>query len=238
MEQRIRNYETLQAEYAEIVVSQLRDGVIQKVPSEPSGSKIFYMPHKPVLRENASTTKCRMVFDASARPAPLMNSINDCMYKGPVLQPNIWDIMIRAKMAPCLLVGDLKQAFLQISIKPEDRDAFRFLFTQNGKEEHLRFMRIPFRRETSPFMLGGTLQHHYEQFDYPELAHTLEMLKVNTYVDNLMCTGTNVEDVEKFKTQATGTLEYGKFTVHKWESNVEKLESENMGNPSKILGHI
>ena len=57
-----------------------------------------------------------MVFDASARPDPLMNSINDCKCKGPALQPNIWDIMIRERMAPCLLVGDLKQAFLQIGI--------------------------------------------------------------------------------------------------------------------------
>ena len=128
----------------------------------------------------------------------------------------------QSKKAPCLLVGDLKQAFLQIGIKPEDRDAFRSSFTLNGKEKHLRFMRIPFGREASPFMLGGTLQHHYEQFDDLELAHTLEMLKVNTYVDNLMCTGTNVEDLKKFKTQAIGILEDAKFTIHKWESNVEK----------------
>ena len=59
-------------------------------------------------------------------------------------------------MAPCLLVGDLKQAFLQIGIKQEDRDAFRFLFTLNGKEKHLRFMIIPFGGEASPFILGGT----------------------------------------------------------------------------------
>ena len=83
---------------------------------------------------SAQRSKCRMVFYASAQPAPLMNSINDCMYKSPALQPNIWDIMIRARMVPCLLVGDLKQAFLQIGIKPEDRDAFRFIFTLNGKE--------------------------------------------------------------------------------------------------------
>ena len=41
------------------------------------------------------------------------------------------------------------------------------------------------------------------------------MLKVNTYVDNLMCTGTNVEDFEEFKMQATDILEDGKFTIHK-----------------------
>ena len=62
----MRNDEKIQAEYAEIVESQLRDGVIEKVPSEPSGSRIFYIPRKLVLRENASTTKCHMVFDASA----------------------------------------------------------------------------------------------------------------------------------------------------------------------------
>ena len=95
----------LQADYTEIVESQSRDGVIEKVLSEPSGSRIFYMPHKLVLRENANTTKCCMVFDASARPAPLMNSINDCIYKGPALQLNIWYIMIIARMAPCLLEG-------------------------------------------------------------------------------------------------------------------------------------
>ena len=75
----MRNDEKLQAEYAETVESQLRDGVIEKVEFEPFGSRIFYMPHKPVLRENASTTKCCIVFDASARPAQLINSINDCM---------------------------------------------------------------------------------------------------------------------------------------------------------------
>ena len=93
----MRNYEKLQAEYAETVENQLRDGTNEKLPSEPSGSRIFYMSHKPVLRKNAITTKCHMVFYASARPVPLMNSINDCMYKGPALQPNIWDIMIRAR---------------------------------------------------------------------------------------------------------------------------------------------
>ena len=39
-------------------------------------------------------------------------------------------------------------------------------------------------------------------------------------------------------TQATDMLEDGKFTIHRWESNVEKLESENIENPIKIFGHI
>ena len=91
------------------------------------------MFHKPVIRKNATTTKVRMVFDASAKPTLTTNSINDCMYKGPILQPNIWDIMARARMTSYLLIGDIEKAFLQIGIKSEDRDALRFLFTLNGK---------------------------------------------------------------------------------------------------------
>ena len=31
---------------------------------------------------------------------------------------------------------------------------------------------------------------------------------------------------------------HGKFPVHKWESNMLSIESANMPNPGKILGHV
>ncbi|CAB4008157.1 Hypothetical predicted protein [Paramuricea clavata] len=91
------------------------------------------MPHKPVIRENASTTKVRMVFDASARPHPTANSVNECMHTGPPLQRLLWDILIRARMSTYLLLADLQKAFLQVGSKEDDRDAFRFLFDINGQ---------------------------------------------------------------------------------------------------------
>ena len=136
---------------------------MEKAPKQPTGNRVFYMPHKPVVREGATTTKVRMVFDASAKPHPLANSINDCMHTGPPLQPLLWDIMIRARLSTHLLLADLQKGFLQIGIKEEDRDAFRFLFNVNGKEERLRFARVPFGAEASPFMLGATLQHPFNQ---------------------------------------------------------------------------
>ena len=52
-----------------------------------------------------------------------------------------------------------------------------------------------------------------------------------------MQTGGDQEQLEKFKKESTEILEDAKFSVHKWESNIGSLESENMPNPSKILGH-
>lgn len=52
-----------------------------------------------------------------------------------------------------------------------------------------------------------------------------------------MKTAHYIQDMENFKEEATQILESAKFPVHKWESNVAALESENMPNPGKILGY-
>ena len=89
------------------------------------------------------------------------------------------------------MLADLQKAFLQIAIKEENRDAFRFLFNINGKEEHLRFTRVPFGAEASPFMLGATLQHHFNK-QPPEIGDTVQVLSENSYADNLTKTGSDV----------------------------------------------
>ena len=233
VERRLSYNPKLKKECQKIVRDQLKEGIIGAAPKTPTGDRTFYMPHKPVLREEAATTKVRMVFDASAKPHPLANSVNDCMHTGPSLHPLLWDILIRARMSTHLLLADIQKAFLQIGIKEEDRDGFRFLFNIN-RNEHLRFARVPFGGESSPFLLGATLSYHYDQ-QPDEFNDTVQMLKENTYVDNLMKTGENVE-LENFKRETTSILESAKFPVHKWESNAKSLEDEDSKNPSKILG--
>ena len=95
------------------------------------------MPQEPVIREAATTTKVRMAFDASAKPHYLESSINDCMHKGHSLLRLLWDILLRARMSPNLLIRDTEKAFLQKGIKVKDKDAFPFLFTLEGREEPL-----------------------------------------------------------------------------------------------------
>ncbi len=155
---------------------------------------------------------------------------------GPPLLPHLWDIMIRTRMCTNILLADIQKAFHQIGIKKEDRDSFRFLFNINGKDEHLRFTRVPFGAEASPFILGATLQHHYYQ-QPPCYEETVQCLRDNTYVDNLMTVSEDIEGLERFKVEATCILEDAKFPLHKWESNVEELDGDDMPNPSKILGH-
>ena len=216
MYMKLRQKEQLKAKYTHIIEEQLQEGLVERIPSKLTGKRVFYLPHKAVLRTEAVTTKVRKVFDASAKPHPLAVSIYECMYTGPSFQPLLWDIMIRSRMSENLLLGDIKKAFLQIGKKEEDRDAFRFLFFLHGKEDHLRFARVLFGVEASPFILGATLRFHIDQ-QPDDFVETVEELRTNTYVDYLMKTGRQVEEMRKFKEETTYILEDAKFKVHKWE---------------------
>ena len=85
--QKLRRNEDLKIEYEKIMHEYREYGIVKKAPKQPTGPSVFYMPHKPVVREEATMAKVRMVFNASAKPHPLANSVNECMYNGPLLQP-------------------------------------------------------------------------------------------------------------------------------------------------------
>ena len=50
-------------EYNDIIQEQFRQGIIETAPEESSG-KEFYIPHKGVIKEEAESTKLRIVYDA------------------------------------------------------------------------------------------------------------------------------------------------------------------------------
>ncbi|CAB4032426.1 Hypothetical predicted protein, partial [Paramuricea clavata] len=50
--------------------------------------------------------------------------------------------------------------------------------------------------------------------------------------------GEDLSSLVKFKDESNRILESGKFLVHKWESNVESIESNGMPNPTTFLGHM
>ena len=146
--------------YDEIIQEQLAEGIVERV-KEPPMEREFYIPHNPVVRENAETTKVRIVFDASAKANEDSPSLNECLETGPPIQNLLWDVLVRNRVKPIALAGDIKQAFLQVRIRPEHRDALRFHWIKKDPSaiEVLRFTRALFGLVQSPFLPGGTLKH-------------------------------------------------------------------------------
>ena len=71
--------------------------MIEEVPvseMNPHPFPVFYLPHRPVVKEMSSTTKVRPVFDASAK-GPNLVSLNDCLETDPSLIASLAEILIR-----------------------------------------------------------------------------------------------------------------------------------------------
>ena len=112
----------------------LDSGVIEKVPLEEieCSRPKFYMPHRPVVREDKLMTKVRPVFDASAKDYNQV-SLNDCMEAGPCLVSNLTEILVRFRRWPVTATADIEK---------EDRDVHRFLWQPDDDVMIMRFTRV------------------------------------------------------------------------------------------------
>ena len=64
---------------------------------------MFYLPHRPVIRELAKTTKLRIVHDNSSKPTKNSASLNDCLETGLLLPNSMWDDLLNLNLS-CYVV--------------------------------------------------------------------------------------------------------------------------------------
>ena len=173
--------------YDSVIQDQLAQGIAERVESKTRGRE-FYIPHKPVTRETAESTKLRVVYDASARASDKAPSLNECLEIGPPTQNRLWSILVRNRFHPVAISGDLKQAFLQVQIWEPDSNAMQFHWYKDLKTkeiEALRFSRALFGLAPSPFLLKGVLREHLGLCRERFPAEVEEILR-RLYVDDLI----------------------------------------------------
>ena len=214
--------------YDRIIQDQIDQGIVERVKEDAVG-KEFYIPHKPVVRESAETTKTRIVYDASARANPKAPSLNDCLETGPPLQNLLWNVLVRNRFHPIAATGDLKQAFLQVRIRENERDVLRFHWLkdlQTKEIEVLRFTRALFGLAPSPFLLAGVIKEHLRSLrqKYPDVVAEIEK---SLYVDDLIGGAVSTPKALELKTTAKEIFGEAGFQLHKWHSNAKAIEAEN-----------
>lgn len=80
-----------------------------------------------------------MVFDAS--PKEHNKSLNDCLYPGPNLNPNLLDFIINFRTFNTAFYTDIEKTFLQIIIAEEDCDYWKFLWLHNDAKNFFQILR-------------------------------------------------------------------------------------------------
>ena len=163
-------------EYNKIITDQLESRIIEELNllmDCPEPGKVHYLPHHPMIREQAETTKIRVVYDAFAKLRTDTPSLNQCLNIGPSLILTIFDILLRFRWNRIAVTADFKSAFLMINIAEHDKDFLRFLWVDNINSDDpslvfYRFCHIVFGLCSSPFLLNGTLHYHCQLGGVPQ----------------------------------------------------------------------
>lgn len=106
-----KQYKDCMDEYLELGHMTLVD------PADFNGG--YYIPHHCVIKQSSSTTKLRVVYDASAKDTNLQ-SLNDNLLNGPRLQFELLDHLVRFRFFRIVFTADIEKMYRKIDINPND----------------------------------------------------------------------------------------------------------------------
>ncbi|KAL7079170.1 hypothetical protein ACQ4LE_001254 [Meloidogyne hapla] len=225
--------------YSNVINEQLQQGIIEPTGCRP-GTLEHYLPHHAVI----TPKKLRVVYDASAHPKG-QACLNDCLYRGPVLLPDLAGVLLRFRNCSIPVLADVEKAFLMIELEPEDREVCKFLWAKDPMQqptgENLavyRFCRVAFGVVSSPFMLAAVIRAHLAKFGPEQDAVQFR----NVYVDNLLIECENEAEArskamvakELFKLAKMNLREYithspGVMTAIPNEDRLDQVQAKVLG---------
>ena len=224
--------------YYEIMKRQEAEGIIEDAPGNGEPFNTYYMPHHAVIRKDKSTSKIRVVYDASSKgKGP---SLNDTLETGTCEFTDLLSVLIRFRCYKVGLSADIEQAFLQIGVKEEDRDLTRFLWvpdnqrSSNFQPRRMRFTRVTFGIVSSMAILDHVNQHHLNLVE-ERFPDTVKMLRNSLYIDDCNGGAETTSDGLKVYEETKEIYKEAGMNMRKWKSNDTSLmkmieERENKGN--------
>ena len=98
-----------------------------------------------------STRKVRIVFDGAAKWDGI--SLNDMIHAGPKLQQDLFNVLVRFRRNPVGVACNVKEMYLQIEIKEQDRSHFQLFWRDldpNREPDVFEFSRVVFGKNSAP----------------------------------------------------------------------------------------
>ncbi|GFQ70872.1 DUF1758 domain-containing protein [Trichonephila clavata] len=212
-------------EYKDVIDNYVREGIVERTSCDSlPDSQGFYLPHHAVIRSDKTTSRLRIVFDGLAHENG-HSSLNQSLYTGPNLHPNMLELLLRFQKNPVAFTADVKLAFLQIELDLRDREFTRFFWTDNLNNNPyvLNFTRVLFGLRPRPYLLAATLKHHFKKYkeQYP---HTFDLLNSSIYVDDFICGRNDVPDALRTTLECLQIFSDASMLLRKWRTNSKQLD--------------
>lgn len=224
LENKFKKHPEVKKRYSEVFHEYIDLGHMERVQGDdPKRATGVYLPHHAVVRDDKSTSKVRIVFDASMKGLNGV-SLNDDLMVGPTLQPPLRHIIMKWRMHPISICSDIIKMYRQVKVSPEHVDFQRVVWRDDSNDEieDFRMLRVTFGTSSAPYLAVKTLQQVAvdECSQDPEVA---EKIKNEFYVDDLMTGCETLEEGLMLKKKITDVLTKGGFQLQKWISSCKEL---------------
>ncbi|XP_037945081.1 uncharacterized protein LOC119677696 [Teleopsis dalmanni] len=223
LEQRLNKQPSLRAEYVSFMREYEKLGHLQEIQEDQLLCPNYFLPHHCVLKSDSTTTKLRVVFDASAKTSTGI-SLNEIMHKGPVVQSELAAILMRFRMPRFIFTTDVEKMYRQIQIHPDDR-RFQNIWWREHPNEKLRLLQlstVTYGTRAAPYLATKCLQTLAikNKSKYPLGAAALE---TDFYVDDGLCGANTITEAVEIKNQLINILSTAGFKLRKWSANHKQL---------------
>lgn len=229
-ERRLERQPERKIEYDKFIREMLDMNHLELAPLEPQG-RIYYMTHHMISRPLSTTTKYRVVFNAS-HPTNTGISLNQTLMVGPTIQNEIFIHLFRWRQYAIGLISDAEKMYRQVYVKEKDRDVQRiwYRFDKSLPLQSYRVTRVTYGTASAPFLATRTLKQLADDqiLNYPDVV---PYLANNIYVDDYTSSHDNVQAAAINKTRLMQLAQEGGFTFRKWTSNEVTLDD----NPEILI---
>ena len=182
-------------------------------------SQCYYLPAHGVVKDSSTTTKLRVVFDASARTTTGV-ALNNVLLPGQNLYPLLMTVMLSFRMHPIGMSADISKMFREVGLHLEDRDLHRFL--QSGSDggglKDMRMTRVTFGVTSSHFLAMQVLWQLAQDYQdqYPQAA---SIIMQNFYVDDVLTGASTLEEAQQKQVGLYKLLAEAKMLLRKTRRN-------------------
>ncbi|GFX00230.1 DUF1758 domain-containing protein [Trichonephila clavipes] len=182
-----------------------------------------YIPYHMVINEKSTTTKCRVVFNASSKTKN-GKSLNDVLMTRPKLQTEIFNHLIKFRSYRVEFAADIEKMYRQILISYEDYKYQRIVWraTPSDSLKSFELQTITYGTSCAPFLALRTLQQLYqdEEQNFPLAA---KIARKNIYIDDLLSGADTEVEAKSIIIEIQNLLKSGGFVLRKWSSSHPKV---------------
>lgn len=183
----------------------------------------YFLPHHAVLKSSSLTTKCRVVFDASAKTSTNV-SLNHVQCVGPKLQQDIFCILTRFRKHKIVMTADISKMYRQILIS-DDQTKYQRIFWRSNPSEKLQcyeLKTVTYGTASAPYLAVRCLVQlaRENEVEFPVVS---KIIRDDFYVDDVLTGADSVKDALDIQKGLSQILSSACFQLRKWLCNDKTL---------------